>query len=143
MLQITDACSILDLPDVYKNVYDNVPYIAAVDQQHALFLVICNILNKDENYDVVDISCLARDGGKIGIGDSWLNVFLKFSKVLRVHAAFHDAFGFMKTQFNVGPGYCYLFPCLPNNCLLGHISGICYWLKLRMFSNEIFKNIPV
>lgn len=110
--------------------------------QHRLFLIVCKILCP--SVDVIAISRIYPDGGKIGIGDSYLNRLFKFCKILRLHAAFHDAFGLMRNTFNIGPGYCYATTAgLPNICFLGHITGIIYWLKIFLFHRDLFDNISV
>ena len=48
-------------------------------------------------------------GGFLGIDISRLDPLLKRSKVLRLHAALHDAAGFIKDCRNKGPGYIYVF----------------------------------
>ena len=61
----------------------------------------------------------------------------------RGHAAFHDAFGFMKTQYNLGPGYVYALgekPIFNNCCLLGHVTGLSIWIYLTMSEN--YKELP-
>lgn len=140
-LKITDACSIEQFPSTHRDMVRSVSYLVGVDPQHALFLVVCKILSPDINIET--ISKMAPHGGKIGIGDSYLNSLLKYSKVLRLHAGFHDAFGFMKSNFNIGPGYCYMVHWLPNNCLLGHITGILYCLRMKLFANNDFETIIV
>ena len=59
--------------------------------------------------DLQVINKLAPHGGLIGPGDSRLLKYLKQFKILRTHAAFHDAFGFMKEQYATGLGYFILF----------------------------------
>jgi hypothetical protein len=97
--------------------------------QHQLFLTACLLLKPD--LDVEQFSKKYPHGGKIGIGDSWLNMLFNRSKMLRLHAAFHDAFGSMKSVYNIGPGYCYAFDgSMPNICFMGHVSGIGFWIYI-------------
>ena len=47
--------------------------------------------------------------------DTWVKDFILF----QLHAIFHDAFGFMRRNFGVGPGYVYtLSENLCNNMFL-------------------------
>ena len=59
-----------------------------------------------------------------------------------MHAVFHDAFGFMKSNFDLGPGYVYAVtekPLCVNNMLLGHLSGLAYWLYLKLFHGRLYE----
>ena len=56
------------------------------------FLAVCRYL--DENVDLRKINALAHSGGKIGPGDSKLDNYFNFLKILRLHAIFHDAHGY-------------------------------------------------
>jgi hypothetical protein len=113
--------------------------------QHLLFITACLMLHPE--MEVEQFVKKYPHGGKIGIGNSWLNVIFKRSKMLRLHAAFHDAFGVMRTEYNIGPGYCYAaeprsFP-RPNLCFVGHGSGIGFWIYLFIFQRELYNLIPV
>ena len=69
-------------------------------------------------------------GGLIEVGDSKLEKPLNWSKVFRLHATFHDATVYLKTNQNIGPGYCYMVPFLNsklNFCFLGHITRLAYF----------------
>ena len=55
------------------------------------FLAVCLYL--DATIDLHKLNSRAPFGGKIGAGDSLLHNYLKFSKVLKTHAIFHDAHG--------------------------------------------------
>lgn len=102
------------------------------------FLAAC--LSLDETICLPIVSIVCPFGGTIGIDDSCLDLFFKFSKVLRLHAILHDAAGYMKTNHDIGPGYSYVTGGLPNSCFLGHLTGILYCLYLKLFS-PVYKNI--
>ena len=107
------------------------------------FLAVCRYL--DENVDLRKVNALAQSGGKIGPGDSKLDDYLNFSKILRLHAIFHDAHGYMRSFENVGPGYVYTITktqSFRNNMLLGHVSGIAYWTFVKLFHREHFDAFP-
>ena len=104
------------------------------------FLAVCKTI--DDKCDLVLIDNLAPFGGLIGPGNSWLHNYLKYSKILRVHAAFHDAYGFMRETYGVGPGYIYILPNLPNHFLFGHISGILYWSLYKISNPLLFSKVP-
>lgn len=91
-------------------------------------------LDKDIDWEQVNIQ--TPFGGIIGRGDSKLDQFLSWSKVMRLHAVVHDAAGYMKREFSCGPGYCYVFTKFPiNSCALGHLTGIlvCAFIAIKYF----------
>ncbi len=123
-------------------------------KQHILFLSVCLSLHPKAN--VKELSVLNPYGGMIGIGNStWLNWCLCRFKLFRLHAGFHDAYGFMKAQYNIGPGYCYAleltnryliptaFARSLNYCLLGHLSGLSYWLRIKIFFPNVYELFSV
>ena len=67
------------------------------------FLAVCLLI--DPTCNLTEINESAPYGGLIGPGNSILHNYCKNSKLLRVHAIFHDAYGFMRTYYNIGPGY--------------------------------------
>ena len=78
---------------------------------------------------------MADFDGLIGPGNSVLDNYFKQFKIFRLHAIFHDAFGFMKSNFNIGHEYVYAVshrPVFSNNLLLGHFSGSAYWLQMKI-----------
>ena len=84
-------------------------------------------------------------GGLIGPGSSRLQPVLQNFKLFRVHAAFVDAIGFMKTQYNLGPGYVYALdekPIFKNCCLVGHVTGLSVWIYLNLSMLENYKELP-
>ena len=106
------------------------------------FLAVCYCL--DKNVNLHDINDLAPYGGLIGPGNSFMDTWFKHSKVFRLHAIFHDAFGFMKSNFNIGPGYVYAVtekPVFVNNMLLGHFTGLAYWFYLKLFRGKEYKKL--
>ena len=107
------------------------------------FLAVCLYL--DETIDLHEVNSGAPFGGKIGAGDSLLHKYLKFSKILRLHAIFHDAHDYMRRSKNVGPGCVYTIATekyFRNSMLLGHNSGILYWTLMKFFNSERFDNFP-
>ena len=81
-------------------------------------------------------------GGFIVIDISRLDPLLKRSKVLRHHAALHDAAGFIKDCRNKSPGYVYAFRYSPvNNCLFGHLTGILFILSVKIFHSQLFREL--
>jgi len=100
--------------------------------------------------DALDIdpafaSLMSPNGGFTGPGGTSFNIdgdgiieeFASYytgvsNEALGYHAPAHDAFGFLKKNFDIGPGYCYApgatdCPGGPNHNLSGQISGIQYW----------------
>ena len=104
------------------------------------FLAVCYF--HDPIVDLKLINEKAPFGGIIGIGDSKLEkVFGKF-KIFKLHAVLHDAAGFMKTNYSMGPGYVYFsnqFSRL-NSCLLGHVSGIIYCIYLSIVYKKVYES---
>ena len=90
------------------------------------FYAACKTI--DPTVFILDVREKCQYGGMIGIGNSpILDCILERFKIMRLHAIFHDAAGFMKSEYNKGPGYCYSFKNFPINCcLLGHVTGIAY-----------------
>ena len=104
------------------------------------FLAVCMFI--DPNTDLQIINKLAPHGGLIGPGDSNLHGYLKNSKILRTHAAFHDAYGFMKEQYDIGPGYVYMLSEIPSQFLLGHLTGIIFWILFKLVFWSYFVALP-
>ena len=68
-------------------------------------------------------------GRLIGPGKNYKDRCLSYFKLFRMHAVFHDAFGFMNGNFDLGPGYIYAVtdkPLFMNNMLLGNLSDLAY-----------------
>ena len=62
----------------------------------------------DKNINVHDIIYFVPYGGLMGPGKSGMDSTLNYFKIFRLHAVFHDAFGFMGGKYNGGPGYVYV-----------------------------------
>ena len=48
----------------------------------------------------------------------------------------------MKSNFNLGPGYVSAVtekPLFVNNMLLGHLSGLVYWLYLKLIQGTLYE----
>lgn len=85
-------------------------------------------------------------GGMIGYGKSRvMDALLCWSKIIRLHAAFHDACGVMKMDYDVGPGYCYaphsLFYNTFSKFYLGHFAGLLFWLRMKFTDSELYASI--
>ena len=113
-----------------------------ISPQHILFLTVCVCIKPD--VCIEDVSCAYKCGGRIGYGNSTVmdNLFSRF-KIFRLHAAFHDASGFMKSHYNVGPGYCYVWPRIPNCFVAGHLSGFIYWLFVKVLNPIMYNSLTV
>ena len=94
-----------------------------ISYRQLYFVAACSLLDPEVDGE---IALKFRPYGVfIGIDNSRLDLLLKRSKVLRLHAALHDAAGFIKDCRNKDPGYVYAFRYSPvNNCLFGHLTGI-------------------
>lgn len=82
-------------------------------------------------------------GGLIGIGDSYLDKILKYSKIFRLHAVLHDACGAVRITTGKGPGYCYMYPSIPSFCLIGHFSGLLFCLYVKLFFPKLFAKLEI
>ena len=108
------------------------------------FSAVCYSINNEMNLQFV--KQFAEFGGLIGPGESKLDHFFKCSKIFRLHAILHDAFGFMRSTYNVGPGYVYALsekPFFANSVLLGHITGLTYWMVLKLYKNSIYQEFSI
>ena len=96
----------------------------------------------EPNSDLQVINKLAPHGGLIGPGDSRLHKYLKLLKILKTHAAFHDAFGIMKEQYATGPGYVNIVSNFPSHFLFGHVTGVLFWTKFNLVFRSYFDALP-
>ena len=78
-------------------------------------------------------------GGLIGIDDSSLDKYLKYSKILRLHAIFHDAAVFVDEVYNTGLTYCYMLPWKSDSSLIGHLSGFTFCLFVKVTRPELYQ----
>ena len=102
-----------------------------------LFLAVCYCLNNEVDIDYINE--LAPFRGLIGPGNSCLDAWFKDSKIVRLHAIFHDDFGFMRSNFCIGNGYVYASnegPIIANSMLLGHLTGLSYWCYQCVFNKN-------
>ena len=144
-MRISDS----DLQEIADNFRALQKYYSEFSPRYNLFLATCihidEVCNKSRReflgpYDI------ARDcpyGGLIGKGNSKLENWFKGLKLLRVHAAIHDACGYMKALKDYGPGYIYALPCGLNSCYLGHITGISYCIYIKLFRRKFYKQFAV
>ena len=70
--------------------------------------------------------------GRTGPGDSgWVHkILFDDGGPMAYHSAVHDAFGYLITHHNVGPGYDYLGAWSlfeSKTCMSGQLSGIKFW----------------
>ena len=103
------------------------------------FLAACYLISP--SVDINEIDSHSPFGGLIGVGDSCLDSLLNKFKILRLHAILHDAAGFMKREYNLGPGYLYILNHVPtcfNLCWIGHVTGVLYCIYLALKSPIIF-----
>ena len=80
--------------------------------------------------------------GRVGPGDSgWVHSLLYDNcGAWAHHSAVHDAFGYLFTFHETGPGYNYMYKSLLNkdNPLAGQISGIDFWKKyVKTIKNQL------
>ncbi|XP_004205568.3 uncharacterized protein LOC101239809 isoform X2 [Hydra vulgaris] len=73
--------------------------------------------------------------GRVGPGDTGLmhNFLFDYNGPWANHAAVHDAFGYLKTFHNIGPGYNYLggiSAVKTGKCMAGQTSGLLFWNRI-------------
>lgn len=78
---------------------------------------------------------LSPVAGRTGPGDSGIVHELLFDNdgPLAYHSAVHDAFGYLVTYHNIGPGYNYVGShslLKPSQCMAGQMSGLHFWREL-------------
>ena len=103
------------------------------------FLAVCYSKNNEINLQF--LTQFAELGGLIRPGESQMDHFFICSKIFGLHAIFLDAVGFMRSTYIVGPGYVYALsgtPLFANNMLLRHITGLTYWIVLKLKKNSIY-----
>ena len=110
--------------------------------EHSLFLAACLVISPTS--DLMILSSKNPYGGLIGYGDSRkCHAALSRYKVLRLHAALHDAYGFMKEEFDEGPGYCYAFPLCPSHFWTGHLTGIAYCIFVKICFPSFYNSLLI
>ena len=104
------------------------------------FVAVCYRMNKEVNLRF--INKMAEFGYLIGPGSSIFDRYFTYFKLFRLHAIFHDPFGFMKNNYNVGPGYVYAHsenPIFARSMFLGDITGLAYWFHLKVYKSSDYK----
>ena len=77
-------------------------------------------------------------GVLIGYGNSCMDYFFAKSKVFRLHAILHDAAGSGKSSIYRGRGYCYVLPRFPSSCFLSHLTGLFFYLYVKIFASSVY-----
>ena len=117
-------------------------YLFPKNSQHKKsFLAVCWCLNKE--FNLHDINELAPFVGLIGPGESLMDKWLKHFGLFWLHAIFHDAFGFMRSKFGVGPGYVYTpsqKPIFANNMFFGHNTGLAFWFHQKLLHRKEYNS---
>ena len=112
------------------------------EHRKLLFYAVCKeLLGEEFSFETIDTD--APFGSIIGMDNSYLDLIFKHSKIFRLHAAFHDGFGYCKYQNEKGPGYSYIFNLPINSCLLGHVTGLAYWFIMSIIDRETYKKLDV
>ena len=104
------------------------------------FLAVCYSINKEINLHFINE--MAEFRGLIGPGNSILDRYFRYFKLFRLHAIFHDAFGFMKSNYNVGAGYVYALSeksICANSLFLEHITGLAYSFHMKVYKCSDYK----
>ena len=80
-------------------------------------------------------------GGIIGYGVSYLEFLFRRFKVFRLYALLDNAAGAMRAQSGKGPGYRYMIGRGPNSCLVGHVTGLLFYLYVKLFLPSILNSV--
>ena len=104
-----------------------------------LFLSAC--FCRDSRLSLREMDQKFKSGKTIGYGDSYLDSVFRYSKVFRLHAVLHNAAGAVRLQTGKGPGYCYMIGRGPNCCSFGHVTGLLFFLYVKIFLPSIFNLI--
>lgn len=133
----------LDFIKRTQNIYEYLKEDAVgVSQRNLLFHAICQELLKDD-YDKEKVNKDVPYGSIIGIGNSYLDLIFNKMKIFRLHAAYHDAFGYCKTKYNKGPGYSYIVHLPINSCFLGHVTGLPFWLLMSLVNRTLYCKLDI
>ena len=104
-----------------------------------LFLSACFCWDCRFSFREMDQKC--KFGGTIAYGDPYLEFLFRNFNVFRLHAILHDAAGAVMAHSGKGPGFCYMIERGPNSCLLGHVTGLLFFLHLKLSLPSIFNTV--
>ena len=79
-----------------------------------------------------------KTGGTISYGYSYLKIFFRQFKVIRIYALLHVAARAVRSHSDKCLGYCYMFGREPTSCLLGHVTGLLICLYVNLFLPSTF-----
>ena len=80
-------------------------------------------------------------GGTIGDGDPYLEFWFRWFKAFRLHATLHEAAGTVRAHCYKGQGYCYIIGRGANSCLLGHVTGLLFWLYVKLLLPSLLNSV--
>ena len=95
----------------------------------------------DSGLSLRDMNQNFKFGGLIGYGNSYLDSVFRYSKVFRLNAILHDAAGAVRSHSGKGPGYCYMIGRGPNSSLFCHVTGLLFYLYVKLFLPSIFNSV--
>ena len=84
---------------------------------------------------------MAEFGVLYGQGTAFYIDISRSLKLFPHQAVFHDAFVFMKSNYNVGPGYIYALSENPSSqtMFLGHTTGFAYKFQTKVYKSSDYK----
>ena len=149
-----------------STIFARVPFGEKTKLCHFLFLAVCldqltscslcrDICSQCIEHKILQsqrISTQYPFGGMIGPGNSVnLHNFFYRIEILRVHASFHDAYGFLMRYYERPPGYMYLSALcnvVPlsafasfSHFLIGHFTGVLFWLVFKFRHPGFFSEL--
>ena len=73
--------------------------------------------------------------------DSYLEFLFCHFNFVRLHPILCDAAAAVRAQSSERPDHCYKIGRGPKSCLLGHLTGLPFCLKVKLFLSSIFKSV--
>jgi len=136
-----------NLIKIYVYYETNKRHFPYYGNQRNLYLATCAALDPSIDLQSIpeiekfNIEMLEKNPHCDVIGNSFVDMVFEHFKIFRLHAAFHNASGFMKSYQSKGPGYCYPLSGTPiNSRIIGHVTGLVYCLYLKFYTPHYFYN---
>ena len=95
----------------------------------------------DSSLSLSEMDQKFKFGGLSGYGNSCLDSVFRYSKVFILHAILHDAAGAVRSHTGKGRGYCYMIGRGPISCLFCHVTGLLFYLYVKLFQPSIFNSV--
>ena len=124
-----EVCILVAVLQYYSGVKCCYPFKRKIVREN-LFFSVCTCF--DPKIILLGKDVLYLHGGLNGDGDSYLVGVIRFSKVFRLHAIFHDTAGAANAEKGSCLRFYYVIGCITVSCLLGHITGLVFRLYAKV-----------